>query len=324
MNYKYKISVIIPFYNSENYLEDAINSIINQTIEFKNIQLILVNDGSKDDSEDIALKYKAVYDNIIYIKQENAGVSSARNTGLKYVEGKYINFIDSDDKWDKNALLNMYNFIEENYLDIDFVSARIKNFEANEDYHYMDYKFENTRVVDIEKEPDMITFSASVSLFKSEIIRDMEFNTNLKVGEDCVFVNMILLNKLKYGVCREALYNYRKRNTNNSTIQSLKRSKSWYFDTPKYSWNKLIEESNKIYNKVIKYIQYVLLYELKWRISCEYSVLNCLEIKEHINLIIRTAKYIDYDTIENYRLLDSNERELLLKVKEANEGNDDK
>ena len=166
MEYKYKISIIIPIYNSQDYLDDVINSVIDQTIGFQNIQLILVNDGSKDNSEDICLKYKNTYANIVYIKKENGGVSSARNEGMKYVEGKYINFIDSDDKWDKEALLHMYNFMEENYFEIDFVSARIKCFEASEDYHFLDYKFEKTRVIDIEKEPEMLIFHVASSLFK--------------------------------------------------------------------------------------------------------------------------------------------------------------
>ena len=76
---KYKISIVMPFYNSESYIEEAIESVINQTIGFENIQLILVNDGSNDNSEKICLKYKNIYNNIIYIKQENGGVSSARN-----------------------------------------------------------------------------------------------------------------------------------------------------------------------------------------------------------------------------------------------------
>lgn len=312
---KYKISIIIPFYNSESYLEDAINSVINQTIGFDNIQLILVNDGSKDNSEKIALKYKEIYNNIIYICQENSGVSAARNTGLKYVDGKYINFIDSDDKWDKEALLNMYNFIEENYQEIDFVSGRVKNFEANEDYHYLDYKFEKTRVVDIEKEPEMITMHVASALFKTEIIRNMKFDTNLKIGEDNLFINTLLLNKLKYGVVREAVYNYRKRNTNNSTIQSMKKSKAWYIDTPKYAWNGLIEASNKKCNRIIKYIQNILLYELKWRIKCEYIVLNCIEIKKHIEEMIKVAKCIEDDTIEKYRLLDSEEINIIKELK---------
>ncbi len=315
MEYKYKISIIIPIYNSGSYLEDSINSVINQTIGFQNIQLILVNDGSKDNSEEICLKYKNIYDNIIYLKQENQGVSSARNKGLKYIQGKYVNFIDSDDKWDKDALLYMYNFMEENYQEIDFVSARIKNFEGNEDYHYLDYKFEETRIVNIEKEPEMLILHVASSLFKSEIVKSMKFDTRLRIGEDCLFINSILLNKLKYGVSREAIYNYRKRIADNSTIQSKFENKSWYCDTPNYLWKKLIDESNKKYNKTIKYIQYVLLYELKWRIKCEYRILNCLEIRTHIEKIIETVKYIDDDIIDTYKLLDSSEKDILKKLK---------
>ena len=82
-----------------------------------------------------------------------------------------------------------------------------------------------------------------------------------------------------------------------------------------YAWKKLIEETNKKYNKVIKYMQYVLLYELKWRINCQYTILNCLEVKEHIKIISDTAKYIDDNIIDTYRLLDSSEKEILKKIK---------
>ena len=90
-DYKYKFSVVIPIYNVEDYVEETILSVINQTIGFEeNIQMILVNDGSPDNSEDICLRYKDKYpDNIIYVKQENRGVSAARNNGMNYIEGKY-------------------------------------------------------------------------------------------------------------------------------------------------------------------------------------------------------------------------------------------
>ena len=89
------ISVVIPIYNISLYLEEAINSVINQTIGFNNIELILVNDGSTDNSEKICLKYLKKYpDNVKYIKQNNAGVSNARNNGMKIATGKYINFFD--------------------------------------------------------------------------------------------------------------------------------------------------------------------------------------------------------------------------------------
>ncbi len=316
MEYKYKISIIIPIYNTEIYLEDAINSVINQTIGFENIQLILVNDGSVDNSEKICLKYKNLYKNIIYLKQENRGVSSARNNGLKHVEGKYVNCMDSDDKWEKDALLYMYNFMEKNYSEIDFVSARLKYFEASEDYHYLDYKFEKTKIIDIEEEPEMLIFHGNATLFKSGIMKKMEFDTRLKVAEDSTLLNTILLDRLKYGVIREAIYNYRKRNANNSAVQSSKWNKSWYFDTPQYAWNTLINESNKKYKNIIKYIQYFLLYEIKWRINCQYIILNYLEIKKHLEIISETLKYIDYDVIDTFRLLDSSEREIIRKIKE--------
>ena len=101
---KFKISTIIPIYNVEKYLEETILSIIKQSIGFENIQMILVNDGSPDNSEEICLKYKEKYpENIIYIKKENGGVSSARNMGLEYATGEYVHFMDSDDIISKNA-----------------------------------------------------------------------------------------------------------------------------------------------------------------------------------------------------------------------------
>lgn len=105
-NSRFKFSVIIPVYNVENYLEETIQSVIHQTIGFKkNIQIILVNDGSPDDSGKICEKYQREYpDNIVYVEQKNAGVSAARNNGLKYAEGEIINFLDSDDKWGKLLL----------------------------------------------------------------------------------------------------------------------------------------------------------------------------------------------------------------------------
>ena len=81
------------------YLDDSIGSIINQTIGFNRIQIILVNDGSIDETEKICLNYRNQYpENIIYIKINHSGVSIGRNIGLKHAKGIYINFLDADDK----------------------------------------------------------------------------------------------------------------------------------------------------------------------------------------------------------------------------------
>ena len=98
-NYQFKFSIIMAVYNVENYLNEAIDSIINQSIGFEeNVQLILVDDGSIDKSKDIAKDYESKYpNNIIFLSKENAGQASARNLGLKHAKGKYLNFLDSDE-----------------------------------------------------------------------------------------------------------------------------------------------------------------------------------------------------------------------------------
>ena len=112
----YYFSVIMTIYNIEQYLEEAILSVINQTLPFKDyIEIILVNDGSPDNSDIICKKYAEKYpNNIVYIEKENGGVSSARNAGLEIASGKIINFLDSDDYFSKNAFEEVKNFFEEN------------------------------------------------------------------------------------------------------------------------------------------------------------------------------------------------------------------
>ena len=142
---EFKFSVITPIYMVEEYLEKTIESVVKQTIGFeKNIQLILVNDGSPDNSGKICKKYKEKYpDNIVYIEKDNGGVSSARNEGFKYAKGKYVNFLDSDDIWDTKAFKFVYKFFEKYYNDIDVVACRINQFDAVSRLHVLDYKFDN-------------------------------------------------------------------------------------------------------------------------------------------------------------------------------------
>ena len=109
-----KVSVIVPIYNVEKYLETCIESLINQTLE--DIEIILVNDGSKDNSAAIAKKYATKYpEKIVYLEKENGGLGDARNYGMPYAKGEYIAFLDSDDYVEKDMYEEMLNkAIEEN------------------------------------------------------------------------------------------------------------------------------------------------------------------------------------------------------------------
>lgn len=110
------ISVVVPIYKVEKYLEECITSILNQT--YKNLEVILVNDGSPDKCGEICEKYKKIDDRVIVIHQSNRGLSNARNTGIRQSKGKYICFVDSDDYIEKDFLEVLHKEAENDNLDI--------------------------------------------------------------------------------------------------------------------------------------------------------------------------------------------------------------
>lgn len=281
------ISTIIPVYNVEKYLRETIDSVIDQTIGFENIQMILVNDGSPDNSEKICLEYKEKYpDNIVYIKQENKGVSAARNNGFKHAKGKYINFFDSDDVWSKDAYEKGIEFLENN-KEVDVVAFRLKYFEASKDYHTLDYKFIYDGIVDIMKKPSFIVLHANSCIIRSEAIPENPFDTRLKICEDTTMLFQILFDKQKYGMISSVCYNYRKRVNQSSAMQSAKTKPYWYTDTIKYAHKFLIELSNKNFGKVIPFLQYFLMYESQWRIKSGIAASLNSEEKEQYNKDLR-------------------------------------
>lgn len=118
-----KISVIIPVYNVEEYLDRCLESVLNQTLD--DIEIIIVNDGSTDNSKKILMKYIDKYpEKIVYLEKENGGLSDARNFGIPYAKGEYITFLDSDDYIDNNAYEEMYLASQngkKNVVECDFI-----------------------------------------------------------------------------------------------------------------------------------------------------------------------------------------------------------
>ncbi len=124
-----KVSVIVPVYNVEKYLKRCLDQLINQTL--KEIEIICVNDGSKDNSLDILEEYSQKDSRIFVVSQENAGLSVARNTGMNYVKGEYIGYVDSDDWVDLDFYEKLYNAAKRN--DCDIAVADFKRKHPNKD-----------------------------------------------------------------------------------------------------------------------------------------------------------------------------------------------
>lgn len=111
-----KVSIIIPVYNTENYLKKCLDSVVNQTLE--DIEIICINDGSTDRSLGILNDYAQKYSKIIVINQENKGVSEARNEGIEKASGEYIMFLDSDDYFQPQACETAYNSVNSSDYDL--------------------------------------------------------------------------------------------------------------------------------------------------------------------------------------------------------------
>ncbi len=112
-----KVSVIVPIYNVENYIEKCLETLVNQTLE--DIEIILVNDGSKDNSEVIAKRFLKNYpEKIVYLEKENGGLSDARNYGIPYAKGEYVAFLDSDDYVEKDMYEKMYTLAKKENSDM--------------------------------------------------------------------------------------------------------------------------------------------------------------------------------------------------------------
>lgn len=269
--YKYLFSIVIPIYNVEEYLDEAIESIINQSLSFeRHVQIILINDGSSDDSGTICLKYAHKYpNNIRYISKEHEGVSIARNTGLELVEGKYVNFLDPDDKLSSCTLYEVYKFFEMHYEEIDIVSIPMIMFERKSGEHPLNYKFKSSRVIDLLNEFKCIQMSAASSFFKSYLFttNGLRFDINMEYAEDARLVNMILLEKNKLGVVTEATYHYRIRQKGTSAIQNGQTRKEWFINNLYNFSFFLINYAQKKIGFVPEYIQFAVMYDLKWRFS---------------------------------------------------------
>ena len=116
-----KLSIVIPAYNVEQYIGRCLDSIFNQQIETDMLEVIVVNDGSKDRTEDIIKQYASQHPNLIYISQENQGQSVARNTGLKRATGDLIWYVDSDDATTENSIQTIFSYFEK-YPNADFLT----------------------------------------------------------------------------------------------------------------------------------------------------------------------------------------------------------
>ena len=190
------ISIIVPVYNVEKYLEKCINSILNQT--YKNIEIILIDDGSTDNSGKICDDFSLRFKNIFAFHKINGGSSSARNYGIKKANGNYIMFVDSDDWIDNDMVEFLYNNLKENNCDIS-ISGRYINYENGvqiiSSARNEKFVFTPEQAVIALNSYQHFDSSACDRMFNINLFDDIEFPVGKKCEDIYVMYKLLLKSK---------------------------------------------------------------------------------------------------------------------------------
>ncbi|WP_300363919.1 glycosyltransferase family 2 protein [Fusobacterium sp.] len=260
-----KVSIIVPIYNVEKYLRKCLESIRKQT--YKNIEIILINDGSTDNSENICKTY---LDDKRFklINQENKGLSEARNTGIKNFKGDYLLFVDSDDWLEENCIESCIKEIRKNNSDIVLfpyvkekgtIQEKVKLFETDRIFYKQDIENIVLRrlfglVGEELKNPLKLENlnTAWGKLYKREVIKDKFIDTKIIGTEDCIFNIYTIKNCKKISYIEKTYYHYRK--TNFSSLTRLYKSDLFFkWSNLYYLMKTFIKENNlnKLYEEAL-------------------------------------------------------------------------
>lgn len=297
----FKFSIVTAFYNTEIYIRECIESVINQTLDFKeNTQLILVDDGSSDDSKEIALSYQEKYpDNILILSKENGGPSSARNLGLKHAEGEFVNFLDSDDMLEENALSNVLNFFRKNE-DISIVAIPIFPLGYEEEYPLQD-KFNESKIVNVFDDYRYPHLHMPSTFIKRECLDGFDFDERLNIGEDGLIINKILIDEEKYALLDDTTYYCRKRPDETSILDTIKSKKEFFNDKINYFYRQLIDYSIDKKGFLPDFIKYVIAYDISHYYTIPTSdVLNKEEFLQFRKDLHEILGYIEEDLITGH------------------------
>lgn len=275
---KIKISICVPVYNMEKYLEDCIKSLLNQTL--KEIEIILVNDGSTDNSIKILEKYEKEYSNIKVISQPNQGLGGARNTALKNAVGEYVGFVDADDFVENDMYKKMYLKAKENNADI--VMCDYQFYPRNE---MKKKKWFNPYKGEITGEFLNRNTQPWNKIVSNKLIKDLNFEFFEKNGDGVFIYLMLSANKIVS--IEDKLYNYRVGHSSMSTNYNMK-----HFEISVDSCKKQIEllEKTKYKDKLKEYFEFRKIYVLIQAITVAAKVKN----KEKFYKYVQELRNLNY------------------------------
>ena len=299
------LSIIIPIFNAEKYLEKCIDSILEQ--RYTEYELILVDDGSIDKSAQMCDEYADKDNRVIVIHKENGGLSDARNTGVKVTKGEYIFFIDSDDFLDDNkALEKIVNRLKKSNADV--LNFGFKKYYANEDKEYNYFKIDKNMPIEYCKDEKGFEFLMQNSLYIAsawnKVIRrqlfeksDLSFKKGI-YSEDIDWCARLLIVAKKFDFINESFYCYRQRegsiskSISNKNLKDLKDAIVICYDMSK-------DLQGDFKNDYLSYVAY----QYATFLVCQAKVKLNQENKTYIDQMRKYSFLLKYSNNKKVRIL---------------------
>lgn len=297
------IWMIMPVYNTEAYLGEAIESVIRQDISFEeNIILHLIDDASTDSSLSICNRYQEKYPANIRVThfEMNRGVSYARNYALeKCLEEQQkdpdmiVGFLDSDDRISQSFVSHVKNFME-SYPKIHIAATEIHYFGTLNEPYRLNTRFLDREIVDIRKDYTYPQYYIGGVFLRGRALKKLHFDPDMDFWEDAMAVNRVILLEGKYGLVRNARYYYRKRADETSLADRAWKDMRHYRRILNNGYMRLIQYSIRHKLRVVPYIQFVVAYHLRKFLnparSSEIQSDNLEEFKGELRRILRYIK----------------------------------
>ena len=268
-------SVVAATYNVQPWIDAFFTSLVKQSCGLGNIvQVIVVDDGSTDNSPDLAQKWAAQYpDNILYVRKENGGASSARNYGLQFVRGQWVAFCDPDDFLHEACFATVKSFLERSNFDGIAVGCNVIMYNERtrefSDTHPLNYKFKHDETVaDLIEHTELIQLFASSCFFNFGALRQSGLLFDSKVQptfEDAHLINKLFIqqNNYKIAYLKNAVYYYRRRQSANSLFTSGWNHWEKYKDQLFFGYFDLIKYAKDTLGIVPEFIQNLIVYDTR-------------------------------------------------------------
>lgn len=310
-NFEYKVSVIVPVYNCDQYIDSCMNSLLNQTLPINEFEIIFINDGSTDKSREKCEQYEKIYNNVVVVNKENGGVSSARNIGIKIAKGKYLLYLDSDDEITANTLEKVSSYFDSVYEDIDICTYKIVSIKngIRQPLHFRYKYFSKTGYFDVNEYP-YISQSPMNIMVKNGL--NIYFDTSLTMGEDQKYISTIISRTGKIGYCNEAEYHYIKRDDGAVATRAY----SYYMFEQRMALFKYLLDLAKEGNNL--YMRSQILANWSWEITSDCILpyhYDKEKYEEAIEAIKDIVSEIDDELILNHPQLDMFHKHYLLALK---------